>query len=216
MTTLTETLHAGAFIASEANGNRSRDAGVMLSGTAALIAGSVLGKTLVAGAAVANANAGNSGNGAMGAITVTGPARVGRYRLNIIEPAADAGTFELLDPDGQLVGTGNVASAFAKGGLAFTLADGSNNFVAGDGFTIDVTGSYKYMQYDPAGTDGEDVPAGILYADCDASAADKPCVVFARDGEVNINDLVWYSGADAAGKTVGLNGLAKLGIIGRA
>lgn len=188
----------------------------MLSGQAALLAGSVVAKALTSGAAATTANVGNTGNGTMSAITVTGPARVGRYRLNIIEPASDAGTFELLDPDGLLVGTGNVAAAFSKGGLAFTLADGATNFVAGDGFVIDVTGTYKFKQYDPADADGQEVPAGILLAECDASAGDKPCVVFARDAEVNINDLIWYDGADAAGKTIGLAGLAKLGIIGRA
>src|SRR3546814_1330439 len=77
ISTLTETLHAAAFIASEAIGNRSRDAGIMLSGQAALLAGSALGKTLTGGAAVATAIAGNTGTGTFGTIPVTGAARVG-------------------------------------------------------------------------------------------------------------------------------------------
>lgn len=37
------------------------------------------------------------------------------------------------------IGDGVVGSAFSAGGLAFTLADGATDFVAGDSFTIAVT-----------------------------------------------------------------------------
>jgi hypothetical protein len=90
-------------------------------------------------AGVATAFAGNTGNGAMGAITATTGAKPGNYSLVIIEPAANAGTFQVEDPDGVFVGRGTVGVAFSAGGLAFTLADGATDFVAGDGFTIAVT-----------------------------------------------------------------------------
>ena len=98
-----------------------------------------IGDEAAAGSAVATADAGNTGNGAMGAITVGAGAKAGTYRLEIIEAAANAGTFGVWDPDGIMVGTGNVASAFSGGGLSFTLADGATDFVAGDGFAIVVT-----------------------------------------------------------------------------
>jgi hypothetical protein len=81
----------------------------------------------------------NTGNGAMGAITVTAGAKQGNYTLTIIEPGANVGTFTVVDPDGIQIGDGVVASAFSAGGLAFTLADGATDFVAGDSFTISVT-----------------------------------------------------------------------------
>lgn len=93
----------------------------------------------VAGTAIAAAQAGNTGNGTMGAVTVSAGAKAGVYTLEIIEVAANAGTFIVIDPDGVPIGTGNVAAAFSAGGLAFTLADGATDFVAGDGFTITVT-----------------------------------------------------------------------------
>ncbi len=96
----------------------------------------------VATAAVATARGigggANTGNGVMGAITVTARTPTGRYRLTITEPAANAGTFAVFNPNGTLLDTGTVAVAFNSGGLAFTLADGAADFVAGDGFTIDV------------------------------------------------------------------------------
>lgn len=81
----------------------------------------------------------NTGNGTMGAITVTAGAKLGTYTLEIIEPGANTGTFMVSDPDGVLIGHGVVGSAFSAGGIAFTLADGSTDFVSGDGFTFAVT-----------------------------------------------------------------------------
>jgi hypothetical protein len=49
MTVLTETRHRGEFLISEANGHRSRETVTMVSGTAALVAGAVLGKVTASG-----------------------------------------------------------------------------------------------------------------------------------------------------------------------
>lgn len=91
-------------------------------------------------AATAAALGTNTGNGVMGAITVGAAARAGVYTLTVIEPAANAGAFIVEDPDGVQVGDGAVGAAFNAGGLAFTLADGATDFVAGDSFAITVTG----------------------------------------------------------------------------
>lgn len=50
------------------------------------------------------------------------------------------GTFSVTDPDGLTVGTGTVGNAFANQ-IAFTIADGSPDFIVGDGFdvTVDIT-----------------------------------------------------------------------------
>lgn len=95
----------------------------------------------VATAAVTAAQAegvANAGDGAMGAVTVTARTPTGRRKLRFIEPASNAGRFMVVGPMGNIEGTGTVAVAYSANGLAFTLADGANDFVAGDGFTIDV------------------------------------------------------------------------------
>src|SRR5690348_803786 len=108
MAILTEGRHTGDFILSEANGIRSRENVTVLSGED-LTAGSIVGKTTTGGAAQATANAGNTGNGAMGAITVSGRAKEGTYKLFITEPGTNVGNFIVEDPDGELVGQGDVA-----------------------------------------------------------------------------------------------------------
>jgi hypothetical protein len=86
------------------------------------------------------ADGGNAGNGTMGAITVDEEvAQLGDYTLLIIGEDADAGVFIVKDPDNNIIGAGTVGVAFDEGGLAFTLADGSNDFEVGDKFTITVS-----------------------------------------------------------------------------
>lgn len=85
--------------------------------------------------ATAVADGGNTGNGTMSAVTVSAGARLGAHVLTITGTGATA-AFSVVDPDGKTVGTGNVGTAFAAGGLAFTLSDGATDFDPGDFFTI--------------------------------------------------------------------------------
>lgn len=100
--------------------------------------GCIVGEAFAA-TAIASALGTNTGNGTFGAITVSAGAKQGNYTLTIIEPATNAGTFVVVDPDGVQIGDGAVAAAFSAGGLAFTLADGVTDFVAGDSFMIAVS-----------------------------------------------------------------------------
>lgn len=209
MAILTETLNAGEFIVSEANGTRSREKVVIAAAAAALPVGQVLGKITKAGTAVATALAGNAGNGVFGTITVGAGAKPGAYRLFVTAAVAAAGVFQLEDPDGVLVEIGNVAAAFNSGGIAFTLADGAVDFAVGDGFTITVAaGSGKYVAYSDVATDGSEVAAAILYADVPDSAADQNATAIVRHAEVDESLL---TGLDTAGKA----DLAALGIVFR-
>ncbi len=215
MTTLTEGRHAGEFLASEAGGTRSREVATILSGED-LAAGAVLGK-VTKGAASSAADAGNTGDGTMGAVTVGAGAKPGAYTLTIIEPGTNAGDFVVEDPDGINVGAGDVASAFSGGGLSFTLADGATDFVAGDQFTITVAaGSGKYKEYDPTNTDGSETAVAVLYDNVDATGGDvTDAVIVARDAEVVSAALQWFSGATANQKATGESELADAGIIAR-
>lgn len=90
--------------------------------------------------ATSAAFSGNTGNGAMGAITVSAAAKIGVHKIICIEPGVNVGTFAHYDPDGLLVSSRViVASAYSAGGLAFTLADGGTDFIPGDGFDITVS-----------------------------------------------------------------------------
>jgi hypothetical protein len=79
-----------------------------------------------------------TGNGSIGTPTVDAGAQPGNYRVVIIEPAANGGTFQVERPDGVIEGTGVIATPY-NGSINFTLADGATDFVAGDYITVPVT-----------------------------------------------------------------------------
>lgn len=218
MPSLTEGKHTGEFILSEANGDRSREQIMVLSGEN-LKAGHVLGRRLITptiGAAAALGT--NTGNGTVSAPAVGTNLAVqrGTYRVSFIEPATNLGTFQVFDPKGDYLGDGVVGTAFDNQ-ISFTISDGATDFVAGDAFSILVSaGTYKYKEYDVADTDGGAVPIGVLYDNVDASAADKAGVALVRDCEIRSADLTWFSGASATQQAIALDALSALGIIARA
>lgn len=215
MPNLTEGNYTAEFLLSEAAGSRSRD-NITLKTPEDLKAGAVLGRETTAATESTAVHSGNTGDGTMGAVTATAGAKEGTYRLTVIEPATDAGTFQVEDPDGVVIGTGTVAVAFSEGGIAFTLADGATDFVAGDGFDIKISAAtFKWQAHDPAATDGTQEPAGILYADTDASAADKVTAIIARDAEVKTSELIWKTGISTEDKELGIEALAQAGILVR-
>ncbi len=205
--------HKAEFIVTEANGSLSRETITILEGQS-LLPGHVLGKVEV-GTASGAAVSGNTGNGTIGSVTVGSGAKHGVYQITCIEPASNAGTFAVEDPDGVTVGTAVVATPFA-GPIGFTIADGATDFVAGDRFAVTVAaGSGKYKEYDPANTDGSQTAVAILIDVVDATEADTEAVIIARHAEVNAAELIWFTGADANEKTAGLAQLTSRDIIAR-
>lgn len=85
-----------------------------------------------------------TGNGAIGTITVADYVDAGVYVLKIIKAATNAGDFIVFKPNGSVMGYGTVGVAYSQGGIGFTLADGSSDFVVGDIITITITGTVKY------------------------------------------------------------------------
>lgn len=128
--------------------------------------GTVLGSYIDTPVGTAGAIVG-TGNGAMGAITLTSNKDMvlGTYKVKIVQAAANAGEFALLDPNGKVVGTGTVAVAFNQAGFAFTLADGATDFVAGDYIPIVVTGTVKYKLVEATATDGTEVAKVVVVGD---------------------------------------------------
>lgn len=219
MPTLTETVHTGEHMVSEANNERSREQ-IIVGSAANLLAGTVLGRTdtstpTVTPAAAVSGSGGTVGNGAVGTWTADAGVMPGKWRLEILNPAANAGSFRIVRPDGVVDGIGTVAVAY-NGQLNGTLADGANDWVEDDYIVFDVsypTPAYKYYQLDPAGVTGIQFAAGILFRSADAASADVRSVAHVRDCEVNADIIAWPSGISAANKQKATNELAALGII---
>lgn len=164
-----------------------------------LVRGTVLGQITI-GAAAGVAVAGNTGNGAIGAVAIgtAGVPKVGIYRIVCVEPGANVGTFVVEDPDGVIIGKYVVGGAAFNTGITFTIADGAVDFIAGDSFTVTVAeGSDKYVESLAAATDGSQVAKRILQQDCDASAADAEAMVYRR-GTFNDSALTYGAGHTAA------------------
>lgn len=155
-------------------------------GTYQVSASQTVASTTVTGAgAVAAAFAGNTGNGAMGAVTLSAGAKAGTYKVIIVEPGTNAGVFAVEDPDGVIIGRGTVAAAFSAGGLAFTLADGATDFVAGDGFNIVVaSNSGAMVKQSDAAVDGSQIASAVLGNPLDGVNGNYKGLVFSRDCEV--------------------------------
>ncbi len=216
MTTYTEPYRSFEALLSEGDGSISREAITIAAGAGVLKAGTVIGKITTGTSATAAATAGNAGNGTMGIITVSASALPGVYKLIIIEAATDAGAFQVEGPDGKIIGTGNVAAAFSKGGLAFTLADGSNDFAAGDSFSITVAaGSGKWTGYDDGNSNGSQIALGVLMQAVDATSADASATAIVRLAEVKKDALQWITAVDSTAKAKAYTDLALVNIIAR-
>lgn len=211
------------FLLSEAAGNRSREKIVLFNSTGAAItrrAGSILGLISIGAlSAVATAFAGNTGDGAMGAVTVDVGAQTGTWKVLITEPGANVGNFIVERPDGVIDGQGDVAAAY-NGGINFTLADGATDFAAGDGFDIVVTdaaatGEGQYVFHDPEGVNGSANVGGILYDTVIVPAnGTADAVAIVRDAEV-IDARLVYDDHDTTEKAAVRAALKDMGVIVR-
>ncbi|WP_142847236.1 head decoration protein [Telmatospirillum sp. J64-1] len=78
-----------------------------------------------------------------------------------------------------------------------------------------VTATGKYVPVSPAAEDGSEKAAGISHAAVDATDADAPGVITARDAEVNAAELEWPTGTTTQQIADALAELAEAGIIAR-
>lgn len=217
MSVLTQGTYLPDWLKWESDRSFSRERVTILAGSGTarvLTAGMVVAKVTL-GAGSAAAVGGNTGNGTIGAITVTGAAKPGVYKAVCIEPATNAGKFTIEDPDGIIIGVATVAVAFSAGGLGFTIADGATDFVSGDAFDITVAaGSGKWVQLDLAGTNGSEDAAGILISDVTApNGTDAVGAVLVRNAVIVAKQLTWPAGATNNQKNAALALLKAQGIV---
>lgn len=213
MTTLTETIHPGEFVLSEANGYRSREEGTIDNG-ADLLPGTVLGQKTADTIGAAAAATGNTGDGTVGSLTGSINIEAGDYTLVCVEAATNAGEFEIHTPSGvQLPNNATVGVAYTSDHLNFTIADGSSDFVAGDTFTITVSGSDKYVQLDEDAVDGSGTFGGILFGHARAASAEVQGTIMKRDCEVRASDLTWPESITTAEKNVVIAQAKAAGVI---
>lgn len=176
---------------------------------ASLIAGSLIGPVLAAASATVtpgtpvSSTGGTVGNGAVGTWTVDAGAPAGTWYINITKTTTNLGNFEVVRPDGTIDGVGVVGTAY-NGQLNGTLADGSNDWLAGDYIPIVVSyAASKYKLSASASTDGSQTPDFILAQDADATSADVEALVY-ETGKFNWSGLTVGAGITLAAIREGL------------
>ncbi|MBF0251794.1 MAG: head decoration protein [Alphaproteobacteria bacterium] len=171
--------------------------------------GAVLGFALF-GAVTITPDAGNTGDGALGGVTLGDAAKVGDYELTCIAASVDGGIFQVLDPDGYRLGDAEVGVAFSSRHVNFTVADGAADFVVGDVITVTVAeGDGKAVNLDPSATDGTQLAGGVLLDNVTAPAGvDVDSTAIVRFGLVAADGLVWQDAVTAEQKAAAL---ARLG-----
>jgi hypothetical protein len=133
---LTETTHAGGFLLSEANRNRSRSNGTLASGQD-LTAGAVLGQITQAQAAAPIPAIVGTGTGLMSALTFGPAVQTGSYVITLLATSATA-AFSVVAPDGNALPNGAVGTAYASDHLSFLISNGGT-MTTGDVYTVAVT-----------------------------------------------------------------------------
>jgi hypothetical protein len=223
--TLTQDLRTtGCYLVSEAEGYRSREQIVVVSGSGVLMAGAVLGK-INAGGTISAGQAANAGNTGGGTLTLANPAFAAGAKLGVYQATCTVGgadgtsKFRVEDPDGVVIGTATGGAEFNKA-IKFTIAHATANFVVGDGFTVTLTQAAddddgKYAPLTVAGTDGRQTAAAVLYEGCDATSVDVRRTITARDSEVTAGELTWPNAISDGDKAAALAALAARGIIAR-
>jgi hypothetical protein len=222
MAHLIEGRHAGEGLLYEAENYYSREAGVLAASEEVDVAG-VLGRISGGGAVtvtktdVAGAN--------KGVLTLANPAhgagvKAGTYRVVFVEPAADAGTFVVEDPDGIVVGRGTVGVAF-DAAVKFTIADGATDFLPGEQAQVHVAIAApanfgQWRAWDPDATDGSQVARAVAY-DKAAAPADGTAAVLllVRHCTWRAGDLTFKAGITPEEKALAIAQLIDAGITTR-
>lgn len=159
---------------------------ITVSGSAALVRGSVLGQIDSYGAIVTAAS-GNTGNGSVENIAVSGTAVVGDYTLT----ATSATNFTVTNPEGTAMAAATVGTAYSASGVAFKVVSGAAAFAAGDVFTLSVVDSIgMFTLCVKTANDGSQTPCAILVDNCDPSSGAVTTAAYST-GEFNANRVTF-------------------------
>ncbi|HEY2010537.1 MAG TPA: head decoration protein [Rhizomicrobium sp.] len=170
----------------------------VITGAAAYVRGTVMGKVLGASATSAAKSGGNTGNGTS-VPDATDPALAGAqegiYKLVCTVASTNAATFRLYDPKGEDIKdylfSGSGASFTTDAQIKVVVTDGATDFVVGDEFDINLTlASSKYKLAVKTATDGSQFPEAILIDAVDATAGDVNGGVYLT-GEFNANYITY-------------------------
>lgn len=144
-------------------------------------------------------HAGNTGDGTMSGLALKANAQLGDYSVECITEATNGGTFAVFDPLGRRMADAVVGVAYDNGEIAFTIADGTEDFDVGDTFTITVPkGSGELVPLSLTAVDGSARVAGVSASNATApDGTAVPITVLERLATIKSTGLVYPTGASA-------------------
>ena len=154
-----------------------------------LLKGTVLSEIKSAAAALAGED--NTGDGTVGSIAIGPKVKKGNYRL-----VCTGDGFNVISPEGSSCGYAAVDTAFVSDEISLTIAAGTVAFVAGDAFTIAVSGTGKHRMVSKAAIDGSGTTEQVLMVDTDATETDKVSKGW-ESGEFDAAHLIVAEGESA-------------------
>jgi len=201
----------------EAEPGYCRDSGVLLASNPVTI-GAALGRITLGAVSAAAKSGGNTGNGVF-TIDATTPklagAKVGVYTVRCIAAATNSGTFRVTDPNGLVLGDVAVGATFADR-IKFAIADGSTDFIVGDGFDVTIAaGSLKITPLNLTALDGSATCIGFSTILRDPGASDGAVVYVARMAMLADSGIDWPAGISAGQIAQAYADVAPYGIIAR-
>lgn len=216
-TNITKPNTLSRFLVWETNTQLSREAVTVLAGDGdprPLLIGTVLGKCTL-GDVTITPDEGNTGDGALGALTLGALAVAGVYTATCIAEAANGGTFQVVDPNGFRLADATVAVAYDQPQIAFTITDGDNDWDLGDVIEVEVAaGDGKVVALDPDATDGTQHAYGVLAAAVTApDGTDATGQAIHQFAGLIGDSLVWPDGITTDQKTAALADLAARNLI---
>lgn len=167
--------------------------------------GTLLGRQTIGAATAVKAS--GTGDGVVGSATVGGQAQVGVYTLTCIATAANAGTFQVVAPNGAALRQLTVGVAYTSDHINLTIADGATDWGVGAVVTVTVAaGSQKLVQSLAAATDGSQLPTAILADYAPAASADALAGTYIA-GEFDESAVIFGAGHTAASTRAALRAL---------
>lgn len=170
--------------------------------------------------AAAAMDVGNTGGATIALATPAVSADVlgGVYSLEVISTSGGI-TWSVTDPLGKALANATTGVAYT-GDVKFTITAAGAASVVGDLATVTVNLSADdsyFVEFNPAGTDGSEVPAAILYPNVTTGVGETAKAAgIVRLATVRESDLVWKAGTTPEQKLAALKVLAeKKTIVGR-
>jgi hypothetical protein len=222
MPVFVEGRHPGEAIIAEGNGDISRE-NIIVAASQTIDANGLVARKAVPASITATVTPNDGNTTDSGVLTMADPAvsakvKDGVYKVTCIEPAADAGTFQIEGPAGTMVGIAHAGEPF-DGEIKFTIGVGEADFVAGDGFEVEVQAvaeHYEHVAFDPVGTDGSEVPVGVsIYPVMTGAGQTKKASAISRLATLNGQNVAWPDDITDAQKADAVQALAARNIIVR-